>query len=146
MHDASPSVKEERVNEKNGPLEQLGTLTKGERKSIDDISSLAQRIFVRAVVNTGELAGVTTGHESGTPSLDATRTMHKREAMLAFQAASAFYEVQAEWMVQIVQAQRGPVEAPAPPPAPERVAAVPVDPLSAPERASIVVHGQELAR
>jgi hypothetical protein len=89
-------------------LESLSVeLTADEKDTMGEIVALAQSIYVRAVVNTGEMAGVTTASRGGNAmELDATRVMHRREATLAFEAAASFFHAQAEWMVKLVQAQR----------------------------------------
>jgi hypothetical protein len=100
-----------------GRFAELGgaELSAAEKRSMSDITSLAQRIYVRAVVSTGDLAGVTLGAEKdGDMSLESTRMLHLREASLAFEAASSFYRVQAEWMMRIVN-ERAPAVAGATP-------------------------------
>ena len=150
-------------------MDELGVeLTEDEKKTMSEVVVLAQRIYVRAVVNTGDVSGVTTARTTALAgmSIEATRMMHRREASLAFEAASSFFHAQAEWMVSVAHAQRASLAQQAAKLAAERaqlaadkataaaaaaasaaaVAERAKDPASAPERASLVLAKDEVLR
>ena len=85
----------------------MGGLGASEKKTIAEISSLAQRIFVRAVVNTGVDSGVKRGAvqigDVKEFSEEATRVFHMQEAKLAYDAALAFYKVHGEYVVKMIE-------------------------------------------